>query len=168
MSKLPAVCALLLVAACGGNSATTLPRATKPATKPSAKPSPKPVVTHAPRFAVTTSATAQEFTIPDGSIGCDVESAYARCDQVHRDWALPPPPADCSSGWGHGIEMQLGSRASVFCGSDSVLGGRVLAPGHGIKVGFVECDVVTATQVLCSSSSDGHGFTVTRKAYSLR
>lgn len=108
------------------------------------------------------------FTSPDRNLGCVVEQAYARCDYVKHDFALPPAPADCSSGWGHGIEMQAGTKAGFFCGHDFVTGAKTIVPvGHGIKVGFVECDVVAAAQVFCHGTSDAHGFKVSRAKYSL-
>ena len=155
---------LLLSAACGGGT-----------TAQPAAPTPTPVVTtkappptKAPAFQVVTSASIQTFTSPDGNIGCDVEPAYARCDYVKHDFPLPPAPSDCSSGWGHGIEMQGGTKAEFFCGHDYVTGSKtIVAVGHGIKVGFVECDVVSAGEVFCHGTSDSHGFRVSRAKYSL-
>jgi hypothetical protein len=64
--------------------------------------------------------------------------------------------------------MQAGTKAGFFCGHDYVTGSKtVVAAGHGIKVGFVECDVVTAAKVFCHGTADAHGFTVSRATYSL-
>jgi len=126
------------------------------------------VPTRTPAYQVVTATTDQMFTSPDLNLGCVVEPAYARCDYVKHDFALPPAPVDCSSGWGHGIELQAGTKAAFFCGHDYVTGSRtIVATGHGIKVGFVECDVVAADKVLCHGTSDSHGFTVSRAKYSL-
>lgn len=156
--------ALLLTAACGGGT-TAQPPATPPAAAATTK---APVPTKAPAYQVVTASTDQMFTSPDHNLGCVVEPAYARCDYVKHDFALPKAPADCSSGWGHGIEMQAGTKAGFFCGHDFVTGSKTIVPaGHGIKVGFVECDVVNAGQVFCHGTSDSHGFKVSRATYSL-
>ena len=128
----------------------------------------KPVVTHKPAFAVTNLSAAVKFTSADGNLGCDIESAYARCDPEHHAWPLPPQPSDCSSGWGHGIEIQAGTRASFFCGSDSVAGGkRVLAPGHAFRNGFLQCDAISTTTIHCHDVGDSHGFTISKARYLL-
>ncbi|MDX6219914.1 MAG: hypothetical protein QOJ48_1595 [Frankiales bacterium] len=122
-----------------------------------------------PAFALTAVTGPLKFTSADGNLGCDIESAYARCDPAHRNWPVPGQPSDCASGWGHGIELQAGTKASFFCGSDSVAGGkRVLAAGRGFTDGFIECDAISATTVHCHGTTDTHGFTISRATYSLR
>ncbi len=151
----------LLVSACSSGSPASAPTPTPVRTTA------KPVVTK-PAFAVTVVSGAVKFTSADHNLGCDIESAYARCDPEHRDWGLPPQPSDCASGWGHGIEMQAATKASFFCGSDSVKGGtRVLAPGHAFKNGFVQCDAISATTIHCHGTQDAHGFTISRAKYVL-
>lgn len=155
---------LLLTAACGGGTI---------AHKPAPVPRPTPVTTtHTatpkPAFQVVTATSDQMFTSPDHNLGCVVEQAYARCDYVKHAFTIPPAPSDCSSGWGHGIELQAGTMASFFCGHDYVTGSKtILAAGHGIKVGFVECDVVSASEVFCHGASDSHGFRVSQAKFSL-
>ena len=152
---------LLLVGACSSHSGT--PQAA-PTTR---APATRPATSAPPAFAVTTLADATTFLSPDGNLACDIESAYARCDPAHRDWALPPQPSDCASGWGHGIELQAGTKASFFCGSDHITASRRLAAGHAYKVGFLQCDAVSATTVHCHDTSDAHGFTISKAKYSL-
>lgn len=155
---------LLLVALLAGCSSGSAPHAAPPSVAPTTA---KPVVTR-PAFAVTVLAAPLKFVSADGNLGCTIESAYARCDPAHRAWRLPPEPSDCASGWGHGIELQAGTRAAFFCGSDSVAGGkRVLAPGHALRLDFVQCDAVSATTVHCHDTGDAHGFTISRAKYSL-
>ncbi|MCU1602858.1 MAG: hypothetical protein JWO22_3567 [Frankiales bacterium] len=154
---------VLVVSACSSSSVqhagpTPSPTPTKAVTKPPVKPA----------FAVTAVSGAFAFRSADGNLGCDIESAYARCDPEHRDWKLPPQPSDCASGWGHGIELQAGTKGSFFCGSDSVKGGtKVLATGHAFKNGFVQCDAVSASTIHCHGTDDTHGFTISRAKYSL-
>jgi len=156
------VLGLLLVSACSSHST---PAAAPSPTRSSAPPSPAPTQ---PTYAVTALTAPLTFTSADGNLGCDIESAYARCDPAHRSWQLPPQPSDCASGWGHGIELQAGTKASFFCGSDSVAGGkRVLAPGHAFSEGFVQCEAVTATTIRCHDTGDAHGFTISRSGYRL-
>ena len=117
---------------------------------------------------VTVVTGAVEFRSADGNLGCDIESAYARCDPRARSWPLPPQPSDCASGWGHGIEVQAGTKGSFFCGSDSVLGGtRVLAAGQALRNDFVQCDAVSASTISCHGTQDAHGFSISRAKYAL-
>jgi len=154
---------VLLAAACSSGSspartaATTQPPTTAPAATKPAKPA----------FAVTSLSAATTFLSADGNLACDIESAYARCDPKDRAWPLPPQPSDCASGWGHGIEIQAGTRASFFCGSDHITASRPLAAGHAFKVGFLECDAVNASTVRCHDTGDAHGFTISKANYSL-
>ena len=153
---------LVLVGACSGSPSAGAPHPTTPApARTTAAPA-----TH-PAFAVTTLDAATTFLSADGNLACDIESAYARCDPQHRDWPLPPQPSDCASGWGHGIELQAGTKASFFCGSDRISAKRPLAAGHGFKVGFLECDAVSATTISCHGTTDAHGFTISKAKYSL-
>ena len=132
-------------------------------------PSPEPTapVATAPAFAVTTLTAATTFLSADGNLACDLESAYARCDPRTRAWPLPPQPSDCASGWGHGIELQAGTRAAFFCGSDHITASRPLPAGHAYQVGFLECDAVSATTVACHDTADAHGFTISKAKYTL-
>lgn len=159
-------CLLLLgalVSACSsGSPSAVAPHPTTPApTRATSAPASQPA------FAVTSLSGATTFLSADGNLACDIESAYARCDPKARDWPLPPQPSDCASGWGHGIEVQAGTKASFFCGSDRVTATRPLAVGRGYRVGFLECDAVSATTVSCHGTSDGHGFTISKAKYSL-
>jgi hypothetical protein len=159
------VLGVLLVSACSAQSSVA--HGPRPTAVPTTLEPSSPRTT--PAFAVTALTGTLQFTSTDGNLGCDIESAYARCDPTHRSWPLPPQPSDCASGWGHGIELQAGTRASFFCGSDSVAGGkRVLPAGHGLRVGFIECDALSATTVHCHGTTDSHGFTISRATYSLR
>ena len=153
----------LLVAGCSSASHPTSPHVAATTRPPVGRP---PAPTR-PAFAVTRLAAATTFTSADGNLACDLESAYARCDPTHRDWALPPQPSDCASGWGHGIELQAGTKASFFCGSDRISAARPLTAGRGYQVGFLECDAVSASTVTCHDTADPHGFTISRAKYSL-
>lgn len=154
---------LLLVSACSGHSAT----AVRPSPRAPVPTPARPAATK-PAYAVTRLSAPLAFTSADGNLGCDIESAYARCDPANRAWSLPPQPSDCFSGWGHGIELQAGTPASFFCGSDSVTGGkRVLAPGHALAEAFVQCEALSATTVRCHGTTDPHGFTISRSGYRL-
>ena len=168
------VLGLLLVSGCSSHSPNAAAPSPTPATtrtspSPAAsRTTPAPPAATKPAYAVTPLSAPLKFASADGNLGCDIESAYARCDPEHRTWRLPPAPSDCASGWGHGIELQAGTPASFFCGSDSVAGGkRVLAPGHAFVEGFVQCDALSATTIRCHGTTDGHGFTISRTGYRL-
>ena len=163
MRRSPVLVALLVA---GCSSGSPVVHGPGPTTVPTTAAS-KPPVTK-PAFAVTILTGPLKFVSADGNLGCEIESAYARCDPAHRSWSLPPEPSDCASGWGHGIELQAGTKASFFCGSDSVAGGkRVLAAGHAFTIGFIRCDAISATTVHCHGTSDAHGFTISKAKYSL-
>jgi hypothetical protein len=157
---------VVLVGACSsGSPSAGGPHPTTPAATRTTAPATHPA-TH-PAYAVTTLSAATTFLSADGNLACDIESAYARCDPKTRDWPLPPQPSDCASGWGHGIELQAGTKASFFCGSDHISATRPLAAGHAYQVGFLECDAVSATTVSCHGTADAHGFTISKAKYSL-
>ncbi|MFN2537629.1 MAG: hypothetical protein ABR549_05690 [Mycobacteriales bacterium] len=152
----------LLAAGCSSQSADHGSTVTPTSQAPTASR------TAMPAFAVTPLTGPLKFVSVDHNLGCDIESAYARCDPAHHAWPLPPQPSDCASGWGHGIEVQAGTKASFFCGSDSVAGGsRVLTPGHAFRLGFMQCDAIGASTIHCHGTSDAHGFTISRAQYSL-
>ena len=156
--------AVLVAGACSSHSTSAPP----PHTASPTAVKPRPTTSSRPAFAVTRLTGPLKFVSADGNLGCDIESAYARCDPGHRAWSLPPQPSDCASGWGHGIELQTGTRASFFCGSDSVAGGkRVLAAGQAFVVQFIECDALSASTISCHDTADSHGFTISRAKYSL-
>jgi hypothetical protein len=153
--------AALLAGACSSPSTGTSPTRTTAPTVP-------PTTAAPPAFAVTRLPGPLKFVSADGNLGCEIESAYARCDPRHHAWPLPAQPSDCASGWGHGIELQTGTRASFFCGSDSAAGGtRVLATGRAFTVQFIQCDAIGPATIHCHDTADTHGFTISRAKYSL-
>lgn len=156
---------LLLLLLAGACSSSSTPHAAP--TTPAATLPPRTSAPAKPAFAVTELPAATTFLSTDGNLACDIESAYARCDPKARSWPLPPQPSDCASGWGHGIELQAGTKASFFCGSDHITASRPLAAGHGYRVGFLECDAVSASTVSCHDTNDGHGFTISKAKYTL-
>jgi hypothetical protein len=117
--------------------------------------SPAPVV-------VTTEQAATQFITPSDNIGCYLAPDGVRCDISEHTWPLPPRPRDCDADWGAVVE--LAARASVgACVSDSAHGGvtRVLAYGHGLRVGDYRCDSAR-DGLACTNLRTRHGFVLSR------
>ncbi|MGE0221118.1 DUF6636 domain-containing protein [Mycolicibacterium sp.] len=108
------------------------------------------------------------FTSPSGNIGCMLAEDFLRCDIAERDWAPPPRPADCPefTGYGQGITLKPTGPASFVCAGDTTLGyGDVLPYGQFQAGGGMSCN--SEPSGMRCSNSDGHGFTISRQAYTL-
>ena len=109
------------------------------------------------------------FTSPSGNIACMLSADLLRCDIEDRDWSPPPRPADCSemTGYGQGIRIEPTGPASFVCGGDTTFGGygTVLGYGEYEAGGGMSCN--SEPSGMRCSNSDGHGFTLSRQAYTL-
>jgi hypothetical protein len=107
------------------------------------------------------------FVTPSGNIACAVTATGARCDIGDRLWTASPKPASCTLDYGNGVSVSA-SGAAVSCAGDTLLHSstNVLAYGHGIRDGQVQCDS-QPTGVRCEYVATGHGFTLAREAYTL-
>ena len=116
----------------------------------------------------TASADLVGFTSPSGNIGCILSDGTVRCDVGERDWAPPPRPSDCPdfTDYGQGITLGTTGRASFVCAGDTALGsGPALPYGQFEAGGGVSC--TSEPSGMRCSNSDGHGFTISRQAYTL-
>ena len=58
-------------------------------------------------------------------------------------------------------------QATVVCAADTVLGGtEILAYGEVVRVGSFLCDS-ESSGVRCTNEDSGHGFTLSRQAYTM-
>ncbi|MCV7150221.1 DUF6636 domain-containing protein [Mycolicibacterium pyrenivorans] len=108
------------------------------------------------------------FTSPSGNIGCMLSEDLLRCDIAERDWSPPPRPADCPdfTGYGQGIMLRPTGSASFVCAGDTALGGGPALPyGQFQAGGGMSCN--SEPSGMRCSNSDGHGFTISRQAYTL-
>jgi len=108
------------------------------------------------------------FTSPSGNIGCLLIDDLLRCDIAARDWSPPPRPADCPDviGYGQGILLHPYGPASFVCAGDTTMGfGSVLPYGQYQAGGGMSCN--SEPSGMRCSNSDGHGFTISRQAYTL-
>ena len=108
------------------------------------------------------------FTSPSGNIGCMLSDDLLRCDIAERDWSPPPRPSDCPSftGYGQGISLNPTGPARFVCAGDTALGGGpALAFGEFQAGGGMSCN--SEPSGMRCSNSDGHGFTLSRQAYTL-
>lgn len=107
------------------------------------------------------------FVSPSGNVGCILDTDYARCDIVDRDWNPPPRPADCEFDYGQGIGLAPGERAAFVCAGDTTLGGhRVLGYGDALTRGRLSCDS-SEKGISCRDAGTGHGFSIAREVYQL-
>lgn len=108
------------------------------------------------------------FTSPSGNIGCILDDDMVRCDIAARDWTPPPRPADCPdfTDFGQGITLNPTGPAAFVCAGDTTLhSGPALPYGEFQAGGGMSC---TSEQAgMRCSNSDGHGFSLSRQAYTL-
>ena len=113
-------------------------------------------------------AGADGFTSPSGNIACVLAEDSVRCDIAERDWSPPPQPASCPdfTDYGQGISLRPTGPASFVCAGDSTLGNRPVLPyGQFRAGGGMSCN--SEPSGMRCSNSDGHGFTISRQAYTL-
>ncbi len=107
------------------------------------------------------------FISPTGNVGCILDTDYARCDIVDREWNPPPRPADCEFDYGQGIGIAPGEKAAFVCAGDTALGGeKALAYGQSITRGQLRCDS-SENGISCRDAGTGHGFSIARQVYQL-
>lgn len=105
------------------------------------------------------------FRTPSKNIACAVETFGVRCDIQKRDWSPPPKPRSCRFDWGSGLNLGNRGRARINCTSDTLLGqGRILNYGSSMTAGRFTCRSRTSG-VRCVNTKNGHGFTMSRQAY---
>ncbi|MCV7368677.1 hypothetical protein CRI77_24975 [Mycolicibacterium duvalii] len=108
------------------------------------------------------------FTSPSGNIGCVLTDDSVRCDIAARDWAPPPRPASCPdfTDYGQGLTLGPTGPANFVCAGDTALNsGPALPYGQYQAGGGMSCNS-EPSGIRCSNS-DGHGFTISRQAYTL-
>lgn len=108
------------------------------------------------------------FASPSGDISCMVTDDLLRCDIRDRDWSPPPRPADCPNftNHGQGISIHPTGPANFECAGDTTFGGGTPLPyGQFQAGGGMSCN--SEPSGMRCSNSDGHGFTLSRQAYTL-
>ncbi|UXA20719.1 DUF6636 domain-containing protein [Mycobacterium sp. SMC-4] len=108
------------------------------------------------------------FTSPSGNIGCILTDDSVRCDVAARDWAPPPRPSTCPdfTDFGQGLIVGPTGPASFVCAGDTALGsGPALPYGQFHAGGGMSC--TSEPSGMRCSNSEGHGFTISRQAYTL-
>ncbi|MEZ5076925.1 MAG: DUF6636 domain-containing protein [Solirubrobacterales bacterium] len=108
------------------------------------------------------------FQSPSGNIGCVMIEGEARCDAAKHSWAAPRPEG-CPEGIdaGQGLQVDASGAASVVCAGDTTLStaAPVLEYGTASESGGTLC-VSRRSSVTCTNA-DGHGFTISAQAYEL-
>jgi hypothetical protein len=179
--RLPAALLLAVVAAgCTSSSPTTAtspstsPTPSRPATAPSVA-SPSPSSAYVVQVKPTTPGRFDivGFASPSHNISCALlknedGTGVARCDIAARSWKLPPPSEPCEFDWGSVATINTRWRKGQMgaCVSDAAGGTEVLAYGHAMRLGDVECRSSRAG-VECVVLRTRHGFFVSKASYRL-
>ena len=179
-------------ASSGGISLPTvaLPSGDTSATPTAPAAPPTAATTTAPAGDVRRIADAGAFATPSGRIVCLVSSDSIRCDFVGSDKAWQAPkPANCELDWGS--SLYVAKTAGSTCAGDTVIDTAAvdsdyvswrrasdpivtvydlklvaLPYGSSLAAGSFQCDSAS-TGVTCKNTATGHGFTMSREAYSV-
>lgn len=120
--------------------------------------------------ALPSSASAYTaFWSPGRTVGCVIDTGYARCDARRQTWTTPPKPIWCRTEYGQGAVVTWLGVAGLVCADDTALlarPGRVLPYGRVVRFGRLGCRS-TRRYVVCQNLRSGHGFTMSRFHYRL-
>lgn len=97
-------------------------------------------------------------------------AGIARCDIVQRSWSPPPRPAGCPDivDFGQGIEVAASGPARFVCAGDTSRDPTAPALAYGTRSLYGAFSCVSRTSgITCSSTTSGHGFTMSRGGYTL-
>ncbi len=121
-----------------------------------------------PSGAVTREITASyDFVTPSKNIGCFVSADGARCDIAKKSWKAPPKPAGCDLDWANGLSVGTQGEGTIVCAGDTVLGASQILPyGDAVRVGSFACESASEG-VRCVNEPSGHGFTLSRRSYTV-
>jgi hypothetical protein len=168
MRPAAAVLVVVLLAACsGGKNAPHAASSPSPAAVSPTTPASTPRPTAAPLVVekVPDGPDAfRQFSSPSKNIGCAMGHGYVRCDIYGHTWKLPPRPSDCDADWGSGTEVTTGDAAATvgICASDAAGGGPVMAYGHALRIGDLQC-ASYRLGVECVHIGTRHGFFLSRE-----
>jgi hypothetical protein len=142
--------------------ATSTATTTIPSSTTTVRPSTTSMTSLVPNF-----SGGADFLTPSGNIGCGMDPQGVRCDVRGRRFQVPPAPDDCLLEWGHGVAVRIGTTGYLECAGDTAIidGLQVLEYGKAVRVGQIVCESRT-TGVTCRTD-EGHGFTLSREAYTL-
>nr|CRL70829.1 hypothetical protein CPGR_02134 [Mycolicibacterium komanii] len=173
MNTVAALVALVVLAGCGNSPETqsgSVPSATGQDT-PTSQSSLRKEIAAEPADREVHEHTA--FHSPTGNIGCQISPKSVRCDIDQRTWSPPPRPVDCTLDFGQGISLETGGSAQFVCAGDTARvlppyagAGEPLAYGQAITAGAIRCESAEM-ELTCRDATSGHGFSMSREAYSL-
>ncbi len=168
LTAIASVTAVLVLAACGGGSSGTQaensPFPTEQTTTQSvARPDKVTKAAPADREVFELSG----FISPTGNVSCMIDTDWARCDIIDRDWSPPPRPVDCEFDYGQGISLAPGEPAEFVCAGDTAFGAdEVLPYGDSITAGVLRCESADKG-ITCRDTQTSHGFSISEQAYQL-
>jgi hypothetical protein len=115
--------------------------------------------------------TLSDFQTPSHNVKCSLAQeadgkGWVRCDVYEHTWSFPPKPADCDLDWGSVATLANDGKPAKMgaCVSDPAGGDTVLAYGHALRLGDLECRSA-ANGLTCVDVRRGHGFVVSRSSY---
>lgn len=107
------------------------------------------------------------FKSPTGNISCYMDrSSGVRCDIRKKSWTAPPQPTSCEVDWGFGLTVNEG-RGKFVCAGDTVINSAAPTLEYGAKSvrGSFSCSSFE-TAMICTNSSTGHGFKLSKTSNS--
>jgi len=121
--------------------------------------------------------TEYHFQSPSGNIACwlgdVIFNGGVECDIAQYTYALPARPADCPTqivNFGDRFTLIPGQAAVMSCHGDTVrVPGEMQTLNYGQKLslGQISCDS-EQSGMICTDTSTGHYFLVSRDSYELR
>ena len=116
--------------------------------------------------------TYYQFQSPSGNIACEMGSlgnkAFADCEITDHTWVAPPRPDRCEGSWGDRFELQQGIAPTLVCSSDTLRGGNLPTLTYGNRWSMTPLTCRSEpTGMICTDSSTGHYFRVSRDSYEL-
>lgn len=108
------------------------------------------------------------FRSPTGNIVCAVSSQSATCGIREFDYPVPTKPVTCNlAGWGQFLGVKKIGYGEMLC-SDGIPAdplSPVLDYGTSVQSGPFEC-TSSESGVRCRNTQTGHGFNLSREAFS--
>lgn len=113
-------------------------------------------------------ASAKRFVTDDGNIACIMRSKFVRCDVSKHKWTAPPKPKSCEFDYGSSLYLSTEEgKAGFACVSDATGATVEYPPGTRFQTGMNVCRLRKNGKVKCKNKTDGYGFAVGKKSYSL-
>lgn len=115
-----------------------------------------------------------QFQSPSGDVTCVMaafqgEEPLASCGVTDPTYVMPPRPQSCEGSFGDQIDMVQGSSPAMVCHTDTTrgMGLPTLQIGETRSLASLTCKGEPAA-IICTDSSTGDFFRISREAYNLK